>query len=781
MTAPKKSLSIRQILLLITGTLALMIALLVATDMVGSINRLAMLRSLASASVLSDQLFDATERLSVERDVALSLFDAPDVDTAEGLQSRLVESRKAANDALATAVPALDRYAFPELADLRGKIKTRMAVIRDLRGQIDKTMLLPPEKRDRALAARWSNEVTALIDETQNLWIGFIQHFTGVDAVATEQLWFKHFTRTITDYTGRQRSLIGRLIAQNADPSSAQTSQLLRDQGVIDESWDMARILAQQSGIWQPIAPYYNDARSQYSTMHDMVQNIFYTPGARHAGLYPIGADLWFELSTQASDSLGNLKDATLTQTRKYLDGRIADAQRQIDIQAVTLIIAVLLCLYSFWIVVVRVIRPINVMVDALGKTMRGEHVESVPPAARRDEIGKLARVLHAFQRTMEEVRRTANELDQSRSRLRAVVDNARDGLIAVDEQGTITNFNPACERIFGHAASSMIGRKADILFASDDDDARVAFDGGAEREIHARREDGTIFPAELSISEYAIEGFRYFLAIVRDITARKEADQALQRHTEALERSNKELDDFAYIASHDLKEPLRGIHNHSRFLLEDNAGKLDEDSAKRLNRLVYLSQRMERLVNDLLYFSRLGRQELAIQPTDIGAVIRDIEATLEIFLEERSAKIVMPRPLPTFTCDKPRVTELFRNLITNAIKYNDKTVKTVEIGFLENARTQSGVLLQNVFYVKDDGRGIDPEFHTEIFRIFKRLQSSQGAEEGTGVGLTFVKKIVERHGGQIWLDSAPGKGTTFYFTLEASQHDAAIDPQVAA
>lgn len=246
-----------------------------------------------------------------------------------------------------------------------------------------------------------------------------------------------------------------------------------------------------------------------------------------------------------------------------------------------------------------------------------------------------------------------------------------------------------------------------------------------------------------------------------------------LERYTKDLERSNKELDDFAYIASHDLKEPLRGIHNHSRFLLEDNEGKLDEEGIGRLNRLIYLSQRMEKLVNDLLYFSRLGRQELAIQTTDVNEVIHDIEDTLELFLEERNATITIPEALPVIICDKLRVTEALRNLITNAIKYNDKTEKIVEIGFLEKYHLPDGKALHDIFYVKDNGQGIAQEFYEEVFRIFKRLQHTKGKEEeGTGVGLTFVKKIIERHGGKIWLESEVGKGTIFYFTLGGLSYD---------
>jgi signal transduction histidine kinase len=251
-----------------------------------------------------------------------------------------------------------------------------------------------------------------------------------------------------------------------------------------------------------------------------------------------------------------------------------------------------------------------------------------------------------------------------------------------------------------------------------------------------------------------------------------------------ALERSNQELDDFAYIASHDLKEPLRGLFNHAAFLLEDYKDRIDKDGLRRLTRLGELCQRMERLINDLMYFSRLGRADLAVQQTDPNSVIIEVGQMMETALNERHARIIVPRALPQIVCDKTRVAEVFRNLITNAIKYNDKSERLVEIGFLESLNTEDG-LERNVFYVKDNGVGIDPEFHQDIFRIFKRLQNaSDGADTGTGVGLTFVKKIVERHGGRIWLESEPGRGTTFYFNLNRGRieparnvHEAPIDP----
>jgi signal transduction histidine kinase len=257
--------------------------------------------------------------------------------------------------------------------------------------------------------------------------------------------------------------------------------------------------------------------------------------------------------------------------------------------------------------------------------------------------------------------------------------------------------------------------------------------------------------------------------AVATLVYLRRRSESILQKYMRDLERSNQELDDFAYIASHDLKEPLRGVFNHASFLLEDYRDQIDGDGVRRLNRLGQLCQRMERLINDLMYFSRLGRADLAVQETDPNAVIVEIQQMMETLLGERRARIVVPRTLPRILCDRTRVTEVFRNLITNAVKYNDKTECVVEIGFLQSVNTKERPE-KNVFYVRDNGVGIDPEFHQEIFRIFKRLQpASEAQETGTGVGLTFVKKIIERHGGRIWLESESGKGTVFYFSLNGA------------
>lgn len=370
----------------------------------------------------------------------------------------------------------------------------------------------------------------------------------------------------------------------------------------------------------------------------------------------------------------------------------------------------------------------------------------------------------------------------QARLRFDALMDNSPDAVVTTNVSGTILQTNRGVEKVLGYTPAELVGRNVRMLMP---EPYHTEHDGymqryaatrerriiGSIREVVGRHKDGTTLPLDLLVTELPSEGQVEYVGILRDLSVRKRQEENLRvalgrlgAYTADLERSNRELDDFAYIASHDLKEPLRGIHNHSRFLLEDYQELLDSDGKRRLDRLVRLSQRMEKLVNDLLYFSRIGRLELAVRPTDIDAVVADVVLTLEQFLEERHARVVVQDELPEIRCDSVRVGEIFRNLIVNAVKYNDNPEKRVDVGFLPKAVDRAGRERSQVFFVRDDGKGIAQEFHDDIFRMFKRLERTD--DDGTGAGLTFVRKIVHRHGGEVWLHSDLGRGTTFFFTL---------------
>lgn len=247
-----------------------------------------------------------------------------------------------------------------------------------------------------------------------------------------------------------------------------------------------------------------------------------------------------------------------------------------------------------------------------------------------------------------------------------------------------------------------------------------------------------------------------------------RQADELAALNLE-LQRSNTELDAFAYIASHDLKEPLRGIHNYATFLLEDYGEHLAADGTQKLETLLRLSRRMEDLIEALLHFSRLGRQDIELRPVDLNDLIQTVIEVFSVSQNVDALDIRIPESLPVVQGDRILLEEVMTNLFTNALKYNDRPDKWIEVGVTQQA---SPVLLTRrehtyvTLYVRDNGIGIRDRHLESIFRIFKRLHGPGKYGGGTGAGLTIVKKIIERHGGQIWVESQYGHGCTFYFTL---------------
>ena len=235
------------------------------------------------------------------------------------------------------------------------------------------------------------------------------------------------------------------------------------------------------------------------------------------------------------------------------------------------------------------------------------------------------------------------------------------------------------------------------------------------------------------------------------------------------LARSNEELEAFAYVASHDLKEPLRGITQYAHQLMDDAALVSDGNRGK-LDRLMQLTQRMDGLLDSLLHFSRVGRADLTLETVDLDEVVS--EALEMVGSTGANLEVVRPRPLPVLRCHRVWCREVFVSLLSNAIKFSDKASKRVEIGFVEpgDNHPRPGCPAesagQTIFYVADNGIGIEPKHFNQVFKLFKRLHGRHEYGAGSGAGLTIVRKLVERHGGRVWLDSEPGRGTTAYFTL---------------
>jgi signal transduction histidine kinase len=381
------------------------------------------------------------------------------------------------------------------------------------------------------------------------------------------------------------------------------------------------------------------------------------------------------------------------------------------------------------------------------------------------------------------------------KSEAKAILNSANFSCIATDAKGVIQIFNVGAERMLGYATAEVVNK---ITPASLHDPQEViarakalslefampiapGFEAlvfkasrGIEDiyELTKIRKDGSRFPAVVSVTalrdgQGEIIGY---LLIGTDNTARRKAEEAVRQlyaeleqrviqRTAELETANKELEAFSYSVSHDLRTPLRAVDGYSQAVLEDYGPQLPEGGRRYLQTIREGAQRMGALIDDLLTFARLNRQELNKRAIDTGRLVRDALDELGSPWPDRQVEILVG-DLPASSGDPALLKQVWLNLLSNALKYTRKRDKAVvEIGCMKTSGTDT-------FFVRDNGTGFDMRYADKLFGVFQRLHRAEDYE-GTGVGLAIVQRIVHRHGGRVWADAAIDRGATFYFTLE--------------
>jgi hypothetical protein len=350
---------------------------------------------------------------------------------------------------------------------------------------------------------------------------------------------------------------------------------------------------------------------------------------------------------------------------------------------------------------------------------------------------------------------------------LGAIVDSSDDAIISKNLDGIITSWNKSAERLFGYTAAETIGQSITMLIPPDrlqEEPEIISRLKRGERVDHfetvRRRKDGTLIDLSLTISPVKDRHGNIIGAskIARDITERKQAEAEQKRIEDDLRRANHDLEQFAFSASHDLQEPLRSIKIYSELLRHQLDGTLTGDAQECLKYLYNSATRMEMLVRDLFSLTQVTKLEEPTGPADAGAALSSTLAALAGVIAESGARITAD-PLPSLPVQPMHLQQLFQNLIGNAIKYRSpERPPAVHI----TAERANG---HWVFAVSDNGIGIDPEYREKIFGLFKRLHTNE-EYSGTGIGLAICHRIVGRYHGRIWVDSEPGKGSTFRFTL---------------
>lgn len=375
------------------------------------------------------------------------------------------------------------------------------------------------------------------------------------------------------------------------------------------------------------------------------------------------------------------------------------------------------------------------------------------------------------------------NALQESEKKFLSVINTAVDGIVLINSRGYIELFNLAAVRLFQYQPEEVIGKNVNILMPEPDHTLHDSYlqnylrTGikkiiGIGREVTALRKDGTTFPIMLSVSEVKLKDRIIFTGIVRDITNQKMAEEQLRRYAAALERSNAELQDFAYVSSHDLQEPLRKIQSFGDRVVTREAANLSEQGKDYVNRMLNAAARMQNLINDLLSFSRVTTQAKAYSKVDLNKILKEVISDLEVSIERKNAKVEVNK-LPVIEAEPTQMRQLFQNLISNAIKFRKPDVPPVIKIYAKEIQRKAHLVAtpgdESVeIYVEDNGIGFDEKYLDRIFNIFQRLEGQKF--EGSGIGLAIVRKIAIRHGGNITAKSTAGVGSTFIITLAKKQ-----------
>jgi len=400
-----------------------------------------------------------------------------------------------------------------------------------------------------------------------------------------------------------------------------------------------------------------------------------------------------------------------------------------------------------------------------------------------RDPDGRITGVLGSA-RDMTELKEAEKELRGAGAYNRSMIEASLDLLVTIDPDGKITDANSATEVATGCSREELIGMDFSDYF-TEPEKAREAyqhvFQEGSIQEcvLQIRHRDGHFIPVLYNASVYRDEAGEVIgaFAAARNITKVTEAADDLKHSVQDLSRSNDELEQFAYVASHDLQEPLRMVSSYVQLLEKRYKGKMDDDADEFIEFAVDGANRMQVMINDLLSFSRIATRGEPFKPTDCENVFDRAINNLQTAIKESSTTVTHD-PLPTVTADRGQLEQLFQNLIGNANKFCERRKSTpcihVSCERIEESAipvTKSGIDNGWIFSVKDNGIGIEPEQVERIFGIFQRLHTRE-QYSGSGIGLSVCRKIVERHGGRIWVESEVGKGSTFFFTIPGEKNE---------
>jgi PAS domain S-box-containing protein len=481
----------------------------------------------------------------------------------------------------------------------------------------------------------------------------------------------------------------------------------------------------------------------------------------------------------------GRALDMVLTMPNDYINEHVAVVRNLAIFSAIAVSLIAGVIFFAYLKRVFSPLHDLTVVADQIGA---GKYDTPMPD----NKGGEMGAFLQAFKNMLGDIEQreekilTLNKgLDESERYSRLILETVPEAIIVVDDKGRIIRANQHIELVFGYTNDEIVGQNVELLipdrFHSHHEQLRNDFMsqratkrmmGSADSNLSGVRKDGVEIRVEVGLGSTQLDGKPVVIASVQDVTKRKEMEQAIRDSASELKRSNKELEQFAYVASHDLQEPLRMVGSYMMLLERRYRDQLDDEAREFIDYAVDGTKRMQLLINDLLDFSRIGRKEMQFRPVDLNDVMKEILHDLQLKIQEEQASVEVGS-LATVAGDHGQIRQVLQNLVNNALKFHGEQAPRIEVTVRPYNRdtdvVPEHVNLEHGWWVsvKDNGVGFKPEYAEQIFEIFKRLHNREQFD-GTGIGLAICRKIIERHGGHVLAESTPGQGSAFHVLLPA-------------
>ncbi|OAN45665.1 hypothetical protein A6A04_07185 [Paramagnetospirillum marisnigri] len=711
-------------------------------------------RQVLAANSAIDSLLQAAQNFAFERGRTNVVLNGPGP-ISDDNRAFLTERRKAADDALSEGIRHFDMSPNPELE----RIRVDYAAVTALRIEADQAFALPRGQRPTDLPDRWVRAQTTLLDSITDLIANEtlkVDRFTAV---------FRLFTRiklqafNVRDAFGLESSRYATsLSGKPLDSQALSSAMLLRGRG--ETSWrELQREVsrADSPNLTEALDTVRHEFFVRFRPLEDQVIQASLTGQPQ-----PWSVAEFTKASVPALDSIAAFLKVATKETAAFGIANASRARERLLVQAAVAIGVTLLSVATLYVILGRLLRPLQRIQSSLAALADGNTTIPVPTAPPRDEIGAMWAAVESFRRSLLERKRAEALLRDSEAQLRAVVSNEPECIKLVDGDGALIQMNPAgLQMVEAVSQEQLVGRHIIEVVAPE---YRQAFSemhqavmAGETRELQFEVIGlrGTRCWLETHAVPMDFDGRRVHLAVTRDISSRKALELDLKR-------SNAELERFAYVASHDLRQPLRMVSSYLTLLERHLAGRLNEDEQAFIDFAVNGAKRMDRMIIDLLDYSRIGRDTVEMTAVALDEVVGHAIANLQGAIDDSAAMIEIPTNLPTVMGSDTELERLFRNLIGNALKFQAE-------GRSPHIRIQCREAEADwEISVSDNGIGIAPEDHQRLFQIFQRLVS-QDQYPGSGIGLASCRKIIEHHHGRIWVESLPDEGTTFRFTLPKS------------